>query len=271
MQRKTNLISIGEMSKISGINIKCLRYYDAEGILIPAWINPDTGYRYYDVSQTAILEVIECCLSLDIPLKVIKEFLNIEDKTDATIKAKNMCNYGMNILEERVKKIYQLQKRMDYLQREMQRGEEVFKSSKPVKREMRRFYHMIKPYEGNIDYINVRKCVAEMLKEARKKRWKITYNFGVLFLKADEEWRQHLYVDLWIDKEDVTKYPEIMMIESGEYICFTIDDFQSEKIIEESMKYVDENKIELIEVSELFKSENKYPNPDYEIRIKLKE
>lgn len=271
MDKESNLISIGEMAKISGINIKCLRYYDAEGVLIPAWINPDTGYRYYDISQTAILEVIECCLALDIPLKVIKGFLDLGNNKDAMIKTERMCNHGIEVLKERVNKITQLQKRMEHLQEEMLRGENVFESDQPVKVRMRSFSQEIRLFEGNIDYKNMRMLVADMLKDARKRGLKVTYNFGVLFLRIENTWKQHLYVDLWMDKEEAKKLPQIMTIEEGEYLCITLNDFESNAVLEECVKYVEEDEIELIEVSELFKGENKYPNPDYEIRIKLKE
>lgn len=44
-------LTIGEVSKMKGVGIKSLRYYDRLGILKPAYINPDTGYRYYSIEQ----------------------------------------------------------------------------------------------------------------------------------------------------------------------------------------------------------------------------
>ncbi|GAU79127.1 GyrI-like domain-containing protein [Fusibacter sp. 3D3] len=39
---------IGEFSKITFLSVKTLRYYNEIGLLIPAKIDEDTGYRYYD-------------------------------------------------------------------------------------------------------------------------------------------------------------------------------------------------------------------------------
>ena len=66
-------LTIGEVSKMKGVGIKSLRYYDRLGILKPAYINPDTGYRYYSIEQMLMLDMILLCLGLDIPLKQMQE------------------------------------------------------------------------------------------------------------------------------------------------------------------------------------------------------
>ena len=43
--KKKNLLSIGELSKITGVHIKALRYYDSLGILTPAYVDPDRRTR----------------------------------------------------------------------------------------------------------------------------------------------------------------------------------------------------------------------------------
>ena len=42
------MYKIGELSKLSKIPVKTLRYYDREGILHPDYIDPSTNYRYYN-------------------------------------------------------------------------------------------------------------------------------------------------------------------------------------------------------------------------------
>ena len=41
-----DLISIGDLSKLTGVNIKSLRYYEKIGVLLPAYVDPDSRYRY---------------------------------------------------------------------------------------------------------------------------------------------------------------------------------------------------------------------------------
>ena len=49
--KKENLLSIGALSKQTGVHIKSLRYYDSLGILRPAYVDPSSGYRYYSLQQ----------------------------------------------------------------------------------------------------------------------------------------------------------------------------------------------------------------------------
>lgn len=43
--------SIGEMSRNSGLGVSTLRFYDRAGVLVPAWVDPVSGYRWYESEQ----------------------------------------------------------------------------------------------------------------------------------------------------------------------------------------------------------------------------
>ncbi|MDQ0846490.1 DNA-binding transcriptional MerR regulator [Streptomyces sp. V1I6] len=43
--------SIGETARGSGLSISTLRFYDRAGVLVPAWVDPSTGYRWYAPEQ----------------------------------------------------------------------------------------------------------------------------------------------------------------------------------------------------------------------------
>ena len=43
---KKRLFSIGKLSKLTGVHIQSLRYYESLGLLRPAFVDPDSGYRY---------------------------------------------------------------------------------------------------------------------------------------------------------------------------------------------------------------------------------
>ncbi|MFR1383264.1 MAG: MerR family transcriptional regulator, partial [Clostridioides difficile] len=52
------MFKIGEVSKLTQISIRMLRYYDELGILKPAEIDKYTGHRLYSVEQISILQRI---------------------------------------------------------------------------------------------------------------------------------------------------------------------------------------------------------------------
>lgn len=43
--------SIGEMGQGSRLGVSALRFYDRAGVLVPAWVDPVTGYRWYAPEQ----------------------------------------------------------------------------------------------------------------------------------------------------------------------------------------------------------------------------
>ena len=95
------LMSIGQFSRISGVHIKSLRYYDRIGVLRPAYTNPETGYRFYTVPQLYTLEALQLCLELDIPLKEFSRFLG----EDQHLHYDALLDYGKDILRRRLQSI----------------------------------------------------------------------------------------------------------------------------------------------------------------------
>lgn len=78
------LLTIGEISKMKDISIKALRYYHEEGILIPAYVDPANGYRFYTADQLFFLDLIKICRENHVRIKEIKELF--DQKSDQSIK-----------------------------------------------------------------------------------------------------------------------------------------------------------------------------------------
>jgi effector-binding domain-containing protein len=72
-------LTIGQFSKLTWLSIKALRLYDELGLLPPAHVAPDTGYRFYEPPQAGRARAIALLRSLDMPLVDIKELLSAED------------------------------------------------------------------------------------------------------------------------------------------------------------------------------------------------
>lgn len=68
------LLSIGDMARLKDVSVKALRYYERIGALAPAYVNPQTGYRYYSLAQSSVLDVITSCVELGIPLKELADY-----------------------------------------------------------------------------------------------------------------------------------------------------------------------------------------------------
>ncbi|WP_433176056.1 MerR family transcriptional regulator [Actinoallomurus sp. CA-150999] len=61
-------LPIGRFARLCRLSVKQLRHYDQLGLLAPAHVDPDTGYRYYRAGQAREALLIGLLRSLDVPL-----------------------------------------------------------------------------------------------------------------------------------------------------------------------------------------------------------
>jgi DNA-binding transcriptional MerR regulator/effector-binding domain-containing protein len=76
-----NLMPIGEFASASRLSQKALRLYGENGLLSPAWVDPDSGYRYYRLDQLRVAALIALLRRTGMPLAEIRDFLR-----DATVE-----------------------------------------------------------------------------------------------------------------------------------------------------------------------------------------
>ena len=70
-----DLIPIGQFAGLTWLSPKALRIYQAQGLLDPAWVDPDSGYRYYHPSQIRTAARISLLRHAGVPLAEIAAFL----------------------------------------------------------------------------------------------------------------------------------------------------------------------------------------------------
>lgn len=69
------LFGIGQVAALFHLSVSTLRYYEKNGLLLPEFVNPDSGYRYYSARQFEVLNTIRYLRVLDMPLPEIADFL----------------------------------------------------------------------------------------------------------------------------------------------------------------------------------------------------
>lgn len=75
----TGRLPIGDFSKMTYLSVKALRRYHDMGLLVPAAVDPTTGYRFYEPSQVPTGQVIRRFRDLGMPLDQIREVLVAPD------------------------------------------------------------------------------------------------------------------------------------------------------------------------------------------------
>lgn len=68
--------SIGEISRLFGMSIQTLRYYDRLGLLHPAYVNKENNYRYYSHEQFLQIKLIKYLKTLGFSLSDIQGIVN---------------------------------------------------------------------------------------------------------------------------------------------------------------------------------------------------
>lgn len=63
------------LARASGLTASALRFYDDCGLLVPARVDPLTGYRYYTEAQRERAVLIRQLRAIDLPLEAIAEIL----------------------------------------------------------------------------------------------------------------------------------------------------------------------------------------------------
>src|SRR5262245_10387712 len=77
------LLPIGRFARVTGLTIRALRPYDALGLLAPAWVDPETGYRYYGIAEMQRAGAIRQLRDLDASLDDIRRLLEAADSEGA--------------------------------------------------------------------------------------------------------------------------------------------------------------------------------------------
>jgi DNA-binding transcriptional MerR regulator len=75
---RVDQMSIGEFASRSRLSAKALRLYDEQGLLPPARVDADSGYRFYEPGQLKHARLIAALRELQVPLAEIKAILPLE-------------------------------------------------------------------------------------------------------------------------------------------------------------------------------------------------
>ncbi len=79
MQSVPLRVTIGDFSRMTFLSVKALRHYHEIGLLEPAAIDDDSGYRLYDLEQVPVAQVIKRLKDLGMALHDIARVLKAPD------------------------------------------------------------------------------------------------------------------------------------------------------------------------------------------------
>lgn len=99
------MYTVGEMAKILGVPASTLRYYDKEGLL-PFVERTSGGIRMFKEQDYEWLKIIECMKKAGMPIKTIKDYIDLALEGDTTIhKRLELFRKQKQVLEEEMRSL----------------------------------------------------------------------------------------------------------------------------------------------------------------------
>ena len=222
-------LSIGQMAELNHVSEQTLRLYDKEGLLVPRCVDPVTGYRYYHITQSAKLDLIQNMKVYGMTLRQIRSFLDSNDP--AALRA--LLAEQADSIEERIRQLHRSQsaitRTLDNYRRyeAMPRNGEIFLEYIPARRIFR--------YSCDVNYFDQDESGYEyMLRQMKTNlvanNMPLSYftNIGTIIR------REHLVPDalfsnevfLFVDENDSSQALETLPAAS--YLCLCSDEFSME-------------------------------------------
>ena len=93
------------VSFLAKTTIKTLRYYESEKLLIPSFVDEETGYRFYETKQLLDVSKIVALRQIGMSIDDIKKILSGQDLNDLLLKRKEELESEMNIYEDQLSRI----------------------------------------------------------------------------------------------------------------------------------------------------------------------
>lgn len=273
IKKNENFLSIGELSKLTGVHIKSLRYYGEIGILLPAYIDPQNGYRYYTVSQIHLVEIIQLCVELDIPLKYFTKFMDVNS---GKIDYENLLDYGTRIANEKIRSINKRLKNIQNIWNEVDHSKQFNKEGDSFTRTMSTKYCCVVKYEGaQTSYGNAMndkryfETLRRILLYMHKNELKIGLESGLLHRYNLSIHEKFLFVDVDATEEQIRDRTDIICIPAGEYLCKTVTESSIDNASAQFPKQFQTDNEKILIETELLPN-NYNDGPIFELRCLIK-
>ena len=228
---RNSLIPIGKMATANKVTIATLRLYDQMGLLKPAFIDPDSGYRYYTIQQTSRLDFIRYMRELSLSLADIQSIL---EKEDVTLIEEKLIEKN-NQIHQQLRELKAMHEAVDRTIQSIERYRKSPASGMISLEFIDQRYILYAPcavnfYEtGIVAYENIIHDLRTDLMEKGLPQI-LSYNLGTSILLSDFEAGRFIPDQVFIfgDRHLQDYGDAIRVLDSGMYACIYLDSFDEE-------------------------------------------
>lgn len=242
-------ISIGKMAKLNHVTVQTLRHYDKIGLLKPALTAENSNYRYYDIKQSAKLDMIQYMKCLGMPLEKIKEQFEKEE-----IKViQDMLLEQSKWIDKKIKELEQMKKAVEICRQNYVRYSTAPKDGRIDIQHIpgRKIFC----YDGKINIYEHNLATYEYILRELKQQVIIQDLPSIYFCNVGSILRKKMInedkfvsteIFLFVD-DDFKQQKGIEIIPENDYICIYCDSFWKEKEYAHILfKHIKEKQYEII-------------------------
>lgn len=262
MSAKKGLFSIGELSKLTGASVRSLRYYETLGILTPAHIDPDSGYRYYSFEQTYLVELILFCIELDIPLKEFASFIDAEKKMNLPA----LLEKGKTLAYEKMKTVKRGLALIEQIEMQMRQSEQYPKGEIYTRTFPEKFFyvHPLKQSPTQKELIDMVKTLwGSSQASYYKNEQQELAEYGILHEHTKKGIKRFAFIEV----AGESFADEIWNIPAGVYHCMQQEGTQIENVRKLFSRQLADKKEFLAIETEIFTAEHNMTVPTSELRV----
>lgn len=200
------LFTIGTLAKITNTKVKALRYYEKIGILIPAYINPDNGYRFYSRNHLYLVEAIRICTELNIPLNEFKKYITDDGKQ---IQSSLLIAEGIKKANDKILEIQKKLKVLNDIQNDMNELDNI--EDEICEKIIPEEDYWLIPYDGVMNTIEYFSLLANAYADIEKNKllWSEKENVGMMLLIDEEKQTSYIFLEL-IKQEKNKRFENII-------------------------------------------------------------
>ncbi|WP_430510037.1 MerR family transcriptional regulator [Gottfriedia solisilvae] len=254
---KEKLYTIGEVSKLVNISIKALRYYDKINLFKPAYVDPDTNYRYYKDSQLHLLDLIKSLKYIGTPLEEMKEVQGLQrDDFFAFLSEQEQ------IVRKKIESLVEIEKIIANAKKGLQRqmeypslGQAFILYEDELKILQTKAYGIDPKNILNASYSKLKKFAAST-EGFRNNGYGVIFSYQP-YKHIDEVSYQYLFTPVLTNKQIslLTSDTDVAIIPKGKYVCITfksvsIDDYFLN--LQKLIHYVEQHQLQVI--SDIYES-----------------
>lgn len=261
----SKLFSIGEVSKIKEITIKALRYYHKMGILVPKYIDEDSGYRYYSIDQFVYIDIIKGCRSLGTSIKELQDIFQ-ECDTDKLLK---FLEVKRDEAEKNIKKMNEVIENIDMLKESINSSKEILNENEISIKYFEPRYIIVLPCKEAgclkelLYYSDLEKLIIE-------KKVKVSVQRGIIYNVNSSRDVEVKYVFSGIERnENIREDESIKLLPEGNYLTIVYNKNNEKECMKKLSDYIEENKIKVNKIIEFDLFNDIFDTKTYSSQIQI--